>query len=141
MSEDTTAALNYLKAQGHDIGQGFMPPNTTKLHIWIDDRACSYEQIRIWAALERKKESVSGINSTALQDLALACLHVADSGTVDSAAVEQARALDHEWKILVQSATRPPSNPREARVINSQARALADRILKFLITQLAHLSA
>lgn len=140
MADDIKAALDYLKQQGHDIGQVFMPPKTTKLHIWIDDRACSYEQSRNWAALERKKKSVSGLDSPALVDLAVACLQVAESGKVDSATASQARALDDEWKTLVQSATSPTRSLAEARVINSQAKELADRMLKFLITQLALIS-
>ncbi len=45
MSQEITAALEYLKARGHDVGQGFMPPTGTKLHFWIDNRACSFEHI------------------------------------------------------------------------------------------------
>ena len=37
-------ALKTLKEAGHDVGKTFVDPGGT-VHIWIDDVACTYEEI------------------------------------------------------------------------------------------------
>jgi hypothetical protein len=140
MSEEVTAAIEYLKQRGCVVGQAFMPVSEGRMHIWIDDIACSYEHILTLAALERHKEAARAIDSPALTELAIACRRIAESGAVDEKVVSATNALGHQWKVLVQGATPPPSSLEEMRSINSQAQALAGRMVDFLKTQLPLLS-
>ena len=140
MSQEISTAVEYLKARGHQVGNAFVPVDG-RIHIWIDGIACAYEHIRALTALERMKEASQTIDSPALAELAVACRRVAGSGQVDEKTASAANALEHQWKVLVQSATPPPMSAEEAKSINEQGQALAGRIVDFLTTQLPLISA
>jgi hypothetical protein len=139
MSQEITAAVEYLKERGHRIGDAFVPVDG-KIHIWIDDKACAYEHVRALAALERMKEASQTIGSLALKRLAVICRRVAETGQVDEQVVSEANALVHQWGILVQSATPQPTSLQEAKSIDAQGQALAGRMVDFLATQLPLIS-
>jgi hypothetical protein len=138
MSQETTAEVEYLRKRGHHIGDAFVPVDG-KIHIWIDDIACSYEHIRALAALERMKEASQTIDSPSLRRLAVICRRVAESGQVKEDVICESNALVHQWGILVQSAT-PPTGLQEAKSINAQGQVLASRMVDFLATQLPLIS-
>ena len=139
MSEETTAAVEYLRQRGHRIGEAFVPVDG-KIHIWIDDIACTYEHIRAFAALERMKEASQTIDSPALKRLAVICRRVAESGQVGEQVISESNVLVHEWGTLVRTATPPPTSAQVAQSINEEGRVLAGRMVDFLATQLPLIS-
>ena len=139
MSQETTAAVEYLKERGHRIGETFVPVGG-KIHIWIDDRACTYEHARALAALERMKEASQTIESPALKRLAVICRRVAESGQVGEQVISASNVPVHEWVTLVRTATQPPTSLQEAKSIDAQGRALAGRMVDFLANQLPLIS-
>ncbi len=140
MPQEITAAVEYLKERGHRIGEAFVPITSGKIHIWIDDIACTYEHIRALAALERMKGASQTIDSPSLTQLAVICRRVAESGRIDEKIISESNALVHQWGILVQSATPPPTNLQEGKSIDAQGQALAIRMADFLTTQLPLIS-
>ena len=136
MNPQTDAALDYLKQHGHAVRQAFVTNAAGEIRVWIDNLVLNFAQIRGFAALVRMKESVQGINSWALGEMAVACSKLADSGQLDVKTASEARALQHQWAVLVQSATPSAGSAAEADSIDKQAKTLADRAVGFLSTQL-----
>jgi hypothetical protein len=135
MNPQTKAALDYLKQRGHIVRQAIVT-HEGEMRVWIDDLLLNFTHILGLAALERMKASVQGVNSWALAEIAVACSKVADSGAVDLQTASEARALKHQWTVLVQSATPRAARAAEAVSIDKQAKALADHAVGFLSTQL-----
>jgi hypothetical protein len=135
MTSETQAALDYLKQRGHVVRQSIVT-HEGEMRVWIDNLLLNYPHIRGFAALERMKASVQGVNSWALTEMAVACSKLADSGKLDLQTASEARALKHQWGVLVQAATPRAGSAAEAASIDRQAKALADRAVGFLSTQL-----
>jgi hypothetical protein len=59
IKNETDSALDYLRENGHDVGQVHMPPpqvgNTlgNTLRVWIDSKSFTFEQVIELAAKER----------------------------------------------------------------------------------------
>ncbi|HEY6267643.1 MAG TPA: hypothetical protein VIX11_05050 [Candidatus Acidoferrum sp.] len=88
--QDIDKALAFLKARGYEIGDSFVPPDGW-LHVWVADRACTFEHIRMLVALENMKSAATAIDSPALTDLVGLCRRVYESSAVDSPSATKAR--------------------------------------------------
>jgi hypothetical protein len=56
---ETDLALEYLKEQGHEVGQVHMPPPQfgDALRVWVDGKSLSFEEVRELAATERASKN------------------------------------------------------------------------------------
>jgi len=63
--EETSAAIQYLRERGHDIGQIFMPPDGNGMRWRIDGRACTSKDICELAAAERIKSASTTLRTVA----------------------------------------------------------------------------
>ena len=133
MTPEAQAALDYLKQNGQAIHEAIVT-HEGDMRVWIDDLLLSYPHIRGLAALERMKASVQCVNSWTLTEMVVACSKLADSGKLDLQTANEARAVKHQWTVLVQSATPRAASAAEAASIDRQAKALADRAVGLLST-------
>ncbi len=137
--QDINKALAFLSERGYEIGDSFVPPDG-RVHVWVADRACAFEHVRMLVALENMKSAARAIDSPALTDLVGLCRQVYESSAVDSAAATKARDLQTEWRILVQRATPPPPSVADKKALDVAAEALASRIVDFLAREIPNLS-
>jgi hypothetical protein len=137
--QDINKALAFLSERGYEIGDSFVPPDG-RIHVWVADRACAFEHIRMLVALENMKSAATGIDSSALTDLVGLCRQVYENSAVDSASATKALDLQTEWKILVHRGTPPAPSLADKKALDVASEALAARIVSFLAREIPNLS-
>jgi hypothetical protein len=136
---DINKDLAFLKARGYELGESFISPEG-KMHVWVAGRACAFEHVQMLVALENMKSAVTSIDSTALTDLAALCRQAADRNEDAPEVSTKARALETEWRSLIQRGTPPPPSIKDKQALDFEGAALAGRMLTFLARELPNLS-